>query len=352
MRKLFSAYGGWIWLGAVFVVVAGLNVVSVRSAPQPALAAGSAQPDGALALNLWLQRIGYAVTISRGQAPELPSSATSATLVVIRDGAESGDSQVARDLQWVAAGGRLVVATGGSTAGPLMSALNLRVVPVPSVTIDVWQPLLLDPPTHSVLAETTAVLDLAPGAGAAGSSEGSALITEAYGRGRIWVLTALALLDNAHLADVQNRRVALNALGPPGRRIIFDEFGGTSGGGTGSWLFGTSWGVAVMFLIAVVALYRWLGGWRLGPAEVGLSEGRRSSTEYVVSMAALLRRGRSRREVLDVYERSLARSLRRRPESPEPTAPIAAPGRLTESELIGRAAAIVEEESRMSRHHD
>jgi Domain of unknown function (DUF4350) len=352
MRKLLSAYGGWIWLGVVFAAVAGLSAVSVGLASQPALTAGSAQPDGALALNLWLQRIGCTVTIAAGQAPDMPSSATSATLVVIRDGAESGDSQVARDLQWVASGGRLVVATSGSTAGPLMSALNLRVVPVQPVTVNVWQPLLLDPPTYSVLADTTTVLDLAPGAGVAGSSEGPALITGAYGRGRIWVLTAPALLDNSHLADAQNRRLALNVLGAPGRRIIFDEFGGTSGTGTGSWLFGTSWGAAVMFFIVVVALYRWLGGWRLGPAEVGLSEGRRSSTEYVVSMAALLRRGRSRREVLDIYERSLARSLRRRPDPPEPIAAAAAPGRLKESELIRRAEAIVEEESRMRRHHD
>jgi hypothetical protein len=116
--------------------------------------------------------------------------------------------------------------------------------------------------------------------------------------------------------------------------------------------------VALLFLIAVLVLYRWLAGRRLGPAVTPLRLQYRPAAEYVVSLAGLLRRGRRREDALAIYQGSLQRLVRRRYGSLE-TANIdrntgidietllIPAARLSDAGLVTRAAAIVAEEEKL-----
>jgi hypothetical protein len=174
---------------------------------------------------------------------------------------------------------------------------------------------------------------------------------EPWGSGELWTLTAPTLLDNAHIAQAQNRRLALNLAGSPGP-ITVDQPGPVTAGGSAYWLVGTAWGIAVLFGLGILMLFRWLGGWRLGPPVVPFSERRRPAVEYVLSLAVLLRRAHRRAEVLAIYQRELRDRLRRRfgtdaPEAlPRDVAEtirplLQSPADLSEEALIRHAEAIV-----------
>jgi hypothetical protein len=242
--------------------------------------------------------------------------------------------------------------------GNVLDALGLDVYGLGGAApVRLLQPLLLSPPTARVSGDASAAVQgTDDDVQVAGVGSDSVLLLRRLGRGTIWALSDPALLDNAHIAAAGNRELALNLAGHRGSSILFDQFTPPAAAvSTGNWLTSTAWGVALLFLIAVLVLYRWLAGWRLGPAVTPLRLQYRPAAEYVVSLAGLLRRGRSRAEVLGIYQESLRRLLRRRygeiegaPFGPtrlgELEALLRPGGSPSENELVRRAAAIVEVE--------
>jgi hypothetical protein len=183
------------------------------------------------------------------------------------------------------------------------------------------------------------------------TASGTMLTRREMGPGEVWVLTAPSLLDNEHIARAQNRRLALNLVGVAGP-VLIDQPGPAGAAGSADWLTGTAWGIAVIFGLAVVVLFRFLGGWRLGPPVLPFSERRRPMVEYVLSLAVLLRQAQQRTDVLAIYQRELRDRLRRRfgtdqpHELPDDVAGrvrplLERPQALSEGALIEQAEAIV-----------
>jgi hypothetical protein len=341
-------YSSWLLLGVLLFVVALLSVISNGPGePDTPLSLDSASPGGALALKLWLTRIGY--TVRRQTSYGLPSSGS--TLLVLEPEREPARDEVAALRQWARGGGRLVIVSDEMQG--LLSAFGLHPGVASSAPVHVTQPVLLRPQTvrlegsASVLARHRA----APGDGA-GTTSGTVLTRRRLGKGEVWELTAPGLLDNGDIGKAQNRRLALNLAGEPGP-IVVDQPGPVqAAGGGGDWLSGTAWGIAVIFTLAVLLLFRWLGGWRLGPPIVPFSERRRPAVEYVLSLAVLLRRAQRRADVLAIYQRELRDRLRRRfgtdqpDELPRDVADrvrplLQPPSGLSEDDLIRQAEAIV-----------
>jgi hypothetical protein len=341
-------YSSWVWLLVLLFVVAVLSVISSTSgAPGVPLSLRSPAPDGALALDLWLSRIGY--SIERHTSYATPSGA--GTLLILEPQREPSATTVVALRRWTAAGGRLVIVS--DTARGLLQAFGLGATLATSAPVRVTQPLLLSPPVTRLGGQAHVV-----GRGASRAATvavtrfGPVLTHHVLGAGEVRELSAVTLLDNRHIARAQNRRLALNLVGEPGPVMVDQPGPVTAAGGSTDWLSGTAWGIAVLFGLAVVVLFRWLGGWRLGPPLVPFSERRRPAVEYVLSLAILLRQAKQRNDVLAIYQRELRERLRQRFGTDQPddlprdladtVRPLLQPrADLTEEALIREAEAIV-----------
>jgi hypothetical protein len=365
MMERVRNFGGWTWLVLALLIIGILTVVGATTpAPGRPLGADNAEPGGGLALRLWLQRLGYYVeTTSALPGAGEPSQASAALAL---DPERELSSQELSDLRgWVSTGGTAVIATDGSATGTF-AALGMPLAYYPSSDLSVSEPLLRHPETTEVQGDASLVGRQSPAPGAVVTTPaGPVMIRRSIGRGVLWLLTVPDLLDNSHLVHADNRKLALNLVGPGTRRVILAQLGpsaAASGGGSTDWLTGSVWGVALWFLLLTVLLFRWLGGWRLGPPTIPFQERRRPAVEYVISLADLLRRARKRGDVLAIYQRGLRRAVRRRLGTDETNllAPavrrqveelLERPAELSEDELLQRVAQILESEEEVRSAH-
>jgi hypothetical protein len=283
--------------------------------------------------------------------------------MILNPNAQLSRRQAAQVLGWVQRGGRVVLATEDVSGSPLLQALGVVLVLAANQDVRVSQPFLLAPPVARVDGLASIVIaGYARNGAALSTNGGQVLAPERRGAGLVWVLTAPELLDNAHLARADNRRLLLNLVGNPGSVVAFDEASpaAASQSAPTNWLTDTAWGIALLFALAVLVLYRWLSGWRLGPPVVRLQDRHRLASEYVVSVAGLLQRAHQRADVLQIYQQGLRRSLAERFGASDirqveaaggaELAPLLEPPHsLSEEQLRQRVADIVECDERLRR---
>jgi Domain of unknown function (DUF4350) len=131
---------------------------------------------------------------------------------------------------------------------------------------------------------------------------GSVVAWYALGKGSVVIVTDETLFENSRIGKADNARLAYNlaafGLGP-GDAVAFEEW--THGYQSGdTWWSVTPWpirlGLGVIFASLVLLL---LGAtWRFGPAAQLPDNVERTSEEYLVSMAALLDRGKAARKAV------------------------------------------------------
>lgn len=349
----------WIWLTIALLAVGALQVMSsVSSERPPLLDPTSARPDGALALNLWLQRTGYTVRVTRD--PSLPGLASRSTLMVLEPQSNPGLGQRHNLVKWVRTGGRLVIISDSAGAPDILSDFGYGIVDAAPAPIEVVQPLLATPPAAHLAGSPMAVVTTNDrGVEVARTHSGPVVVRNRVGNGVVWVVSAPQLATNRGIARADNRRLMLNLAGARGSQIVLDEItlpAASNGPPSSDWLTSTTWGIVILFGICMLLLYRGLSGRRLGPPIQPHAAAFRPAVEYVLSMAGLLRRGRKRAEALLPYQQALqGRVLQRygsldaHPEARELLTPATD---ITEHELLRKAAAIVDHEEELGRHHD
>jgi len=138
-----------------------------------------------------------------------------------------------------------------------------------------------------------------------------------HGSGYIYLSATTYPFTNAGLRDPANAALALNMLrrAPAGGRVQFDEYhhGFFTAPSTSRILLSSPWGWAAAYAVLVIALYLILGGRRFGrPIPLQEELARRSSAEYVESMADLFQRGGKRDYILKHYYRAFKRALARK----------------------------------------
>ncbi len=335
-------------LALAVLVVVGITVAGTQRTPPTPYDSASAAPTGTLALYRWLEALGY--TPRRLTSSPLQTAGLG-VMVVLEPQDDFSPGEADATLRWVRAGGALVLLedeNGGDTT--LLGKLGLTVQPVDNVlnattatsgtvygAVPV-QPLLAHPPLRGLDTTVSAAITgtdpgvitvlgkgglRAPGARANSrvappDPTTPVLVYERLGRGRVYAGATPDVLTNGRIAAGDNRRLVPNLLAglPAGAAVGLDDYHLVPHTAAqqqpltlNDALYGTAWGRALLYALALIFLYIALTGRRLGRALRPIPERGRSLAEYVVSMAAIFRRAGLRTNVLALWQDDLRRSL-------------------------------------------
>jgi hypothetical protein len=291
--------------------------------------------EGALGLQLWLESLGYATERFQYTDWALPDDAE-VLFVISPVQRPIIESEAEEMLRWVRDGGTLIAVEERPQLNLASNGL-WRVLDVTTTISDTGefneftleetaqptQPLLSEPPVTSVRVDTTAALASEdPGYVPVLSTRfGPTLIGRQEGRGYLYLSSSAQPFTNLGLREPGSGALVLNLLSrvPRGATILFDEVHHGFGSAVGvqnrslrqialrQW-----WGWAALYAVGVVAVYVVLTGRRFGrPVPLARDVARRSSAEYVQSVAHLLRRGRKRGPVAQHFHAALKRRLAR-----------------------------------------
>jgi hypothetical protein len=294
----------------------------------------SSEDDGALALYNWSRALGYDSRRLEYRAFALDES--DAALIILNPQERIDRTHSRAMLDWVEGGGTLIFAEEASAlfspANALLDELEIETT-VYSTTTTIEhaapaQPALGQPPFAQAPVQTARRLVLRTDdyVNLLGTPDAVVVAGLKRGEGYIYVSAAAYPFTNAGLRDPQNAALALNMLRrvPIGGRIQFDEYhhGFFTPPSTTRILFGSPWGWAAAYAVLALALYLILSGRRFGrPVPLREEVVRRSSAEYVESMADLFQRGGKRAYILGHYhtafKRRLAKPLGVNPQLPD-----------------------------------
>ncbi len=307
-----------IVMGLFLAMATFLALVPADGGADHSATSHASGPGGALALYRWLGDLGYRA--ERLEYRDFALDADADLLFVLAPSVSYTPAEAAAVLRWVEAGGTLIFADdrrfGGGSA--LLRAAGATAMAAPAGPIPraaLAQPVA---PADMITAQTSVVLGGLPADAAAiiGAADGPLLAGMQRGKGYIYLSAALRPFTNVGLADAGSPALVLGLLrrAPVGGRLIFDEYhhGFIREPSLGGLLLSGPWGWAGIYAALVGAAYVVLSGQRFGRA-VPLREEttRRSSAEYLESMAGLLRRGRKSGYILAHYHTALKRRLAR-----------------------------------------
>lgn len=299
-------------------------------AEYPALATFSSAPDGAQALWLWLESLGYRPDSSVPGTFAVPADASVAFILEPEVPGVSGEEWQILD-EWVQAGGTLVLAGEGFGTAFSAAHLDFEIAYLedepPPVTMRT--PLLHSPPPsgldtlrpratlHSERDDFATLL-----AAGSGTESEPVLVAIPRGEGLIYLSTLTYPFTNRGLKEGGNGLLALNfiSLASPSETLWFDEWhhGRRNAGeqavtGPGQWLRSSPSGNSLLYAAGVIFLALLLAGRRFGrPVPLPDEKQRRSPAEHVTAVADLSRRAGHRRAVADYYRQEMKRALGRR----------------------------------------
>jgi hypothetical protein len=294
----------------------------------------SSDEDGALALYNWARTLGYDARRLEYRAFTLDEG--DAALVILNPRERIDRAQSRAILDWVERGGTLIFADDASAlfspANALLDELEVETgVYSTSTTLEQArpaQPALDQPPFEQASVHTGRKLILRDNNYVNLLGDPNAVVVAGikHGDGYIYLSAAAHPFTNTGLRDPENAALVLNMLRrvPAGGRILFDEYhhGFFTPPSTTRIVFGSPWGWAAAYAVLALALYLILSGRRFGrPVPLREEVTRRSSAEYVESMADLFQRGGKRAYILSHYhaafKRRLAKPLGVNPQLPD-----------------------------------
>lgn len=288
--------------------------------------------NGLRALSLWLEELGYPVTIGvpRARLPDGPG------LLWIHPSNQNdpdyySDTRVALTELWVRRGGTLVLIGPIGSYTPLAQLFGVEqinnltgtLLPIRQV-----QPLLPDIPTEwdsFFTSHSLRNLDERAFVPLVAQVDGNPVVALQFiGKGVVWHLTEEFALTNSNLRDerIASLLPAMLRTVPAGAPVIFSTHHLASynmdGGELGTvstlqdWLYTTPFGQGILLTIIVVFVYLLLQGRRLGPPLPALTATRpREAAEYVIALAGLQRRTRQPHIVADHHRHRLKNAVGR-----------------------------------------
>jgi uncharacterized protein YneF (UPF0154 family) len=317
------------WLAILLVVLlVVITIVAViwqsQKASLPALSSNSNDRNGARALRLWLESMGYQVSNNSG--PDYDPPADVNLILMLEPFTDSDENHWLLLDEWVKSGGVLVAAGDGWGVEQVFNhydSSSLGFWQTSEVTVTVQTPLFVSPPLEdlshldlSSVFETQRddqlILLAADG--------DPVLFTFRLGAGRVILASFIFPFTNAGLKEAGNPELVLNILSWAGqsRSVWFDEWhhgqAQTLGVvGPQDWLRFTSAGHAFLFVAVVVFLTFLLQGRGFGrPVPLPHQLARRTPLEYITALANLNRRAGHRSQVLNQYHHMLKQHLARR----------------------------------------
>jgi hypothetical protein len=322
MRRISRDAWLLVVLSLILVLMTVLAVISqTQELRQPPLSAGSNQPDGALALHLWLKELGYRVDADPQSHFQMPDRASVALL--LQPTVTASDEELAQIDEWVRDGGVLILA--GITPATVLVAehfdFDLAFNPIAAGGLTGQLPVLNSPPQldevqgnfrSSWLAQESDYLVLFAERGS------PVIVSTEVGEGLLIVSASAFPFSNKGLQASGNSQLALNVISAGGRPdlIWFDEWhhglqaGAPAVSGPVDWLRQTPTGQALLYSVLVILAALALSGRSFGrPLVLQERRSRRPPVEYITAVANLSRRAGHRRAVLADYHYRLKRGL-------------------------------------------
>lgn len=290
----------------------------------------SSAPRGALALLRWADELGYEAR--RLEFREYAVDAQTDLLFLLGPSVRPTPDAVTAILEWVAAGGTLVLAEDDAAffvaSDPLLDELGVTTrvytgadpdgLPATLVAAPVVQPVFNEPALQTATVEATSVLELSRADAAPLLAADDAVVLAGFPleRGYVYVSSSSYPFTNQGLRDAQNAALVLNLLqrAPAGGQVVFDEYhhGFFAPPSLRQIVLSSPWGWALIYGLTVTVAYLLLTGRRFGrPVPLREEVARRSSSEYVASMADLFLRGGQRAFIATHYRVAFKRRLAR-----------------------------------------
>ena len=288
--------------------------------PGPPLSMHASTDGGARGLALWLNELGYRVEPFEYRRWGPPDDID--VLFILSPTRSLTPEQAATTRTWVERGGHLII--GMDWSDPLLEELGLGVayttdwVRTAQATLPLAGNLLgeitVETNTHLVQTDASWVSTLS------NTDSGSARVigtTRQVGSGQVHVLTSTWVFSNLGIREADNAALILSLLGDntPGARVMFDEYhhGRTEHGTLTARLFREPWGWAILYAFAIAFIWIAWGGVRFGqPLRAAPSAARRTSGEYITTLAGALRRNRQHGWLQTQYAAQVRRNLARR----------------------------------------
>ncbi len=294
---------------------------SDQSAPGARATSFSSRDEGTLALYRWLSRTYNRVERLAYQPFTLTPN--DGLLFVLGPSDRYEPAAVNAVSAWVNAGGVLVVvddiASPRSQVTPLLAAFALQLERAPfAETVDGRHPALGSPPVTQLAVKTNvAVAPATPDVGLAplaGAPDRPIIASRQFGDGHVIAVSSLYPFTNEGLRQPAAAALVINLLrwAPPGKRILFDEFhhGFRLETNLRSLLVRHPFGWAIIYALTITGLYLVVGSRRFArPLPLRSEAARRSSAEYIDSMAGMLRRARHYAYAGQHYHAMLRRRL-------------------------------------------
>ncbi|MBZ5644551.1 MAG: DUF4350 domain-containing protein [Acidobacteriia bacterium] len=320
MPAQFDARDRQLVIGAVAVMFALLALTYfLRPAPaQQSIgipSTYSAEWLGAKAAFLLLQESGYQVERWESPPNELPEDASGTTLIFAEPTERGSSAERASVSRFVSNGGRLLVmGAAGANFAPLSSAIP---IPDSDLTPKPFTPAVPSPLSRNAPEVTMVAPDqwktLAPGQISIYERQGkTGAVWYRYGKGEViwWAISSPA--SNGSIREKGNLALLLNSVGPPGSRILWDEYFHGMRRSLGSYFAATPlpWAgaqLAFLFLIILFTFSR-----RSGPMRPLAVESRLSALEFVDTLGSLYQSAQAAPAAVEIAYQRLRLALARR----------------------------------------
>lgn len=290
----------WQVVVVLLAALAGVDVAwsvvgSLGSNGTPSSAGPSSSFDpsstGVQALAELLVRFGHPV--ARLSFPVSSSALAPRSTLVVADPLAWGSAQDGPLHAFLRGGGRAVLAGAGFSAADLRTILGTAEVPVYSPVGQASARAVGNAPEIAGVG----VVDVDPAEGAwaePGATtpllqgpDGWVAVAADVGAGRVVLLATASPLRNDLLGRADNAAFALDAVGAPGRHVVFDEnVHGFGGGGIGA--LPSRWKWALSLAGVAVLVWLWSAARRLGPAQPDERRLAPARVGYVEGLATVL----------------------------------------------------------------
>jgi hypothetical protein len=281
----------------------------------------SDQRDGAMALRLWLEDIGYRTEIITASQADLDGFDVIFVLEPDHPYAPADAEAVSK---WVAGGHTLVAAGTGPATSSLLTPYDVSLIGwYYEGSLSQTSPALSSPhfgaveAGNSIATITTSRTDVA--IHLVSESGEPVMASIFHGRGIVWVVGTAYPFTNEGLHTESNAGLILNLLAhvQDGATIGFDETLRMSAqqqpSGLTDWLVTSRAGSSILAAAGLIMVFLLLHGRRFGrPVPLTQEQLRREPVEFIVAMAHLMRRSGHRGEALRHYRLELQRVLAQR----------------------------------------
>src|SRR5258708_772282 len=281
----------------IFVAVATIAIIAVLATPVdngPPLSTHSSAVDGAMALRLWLEKLGHPTTDLTSK-PIVPGAEK--TLFILDPDIGYSATEALTLQKWVRAGHTLILAGNISVINTLLKpySVSLQYFFPDSDIAPAAAPVLIKPPTDKAEIQPDSRIETSRDDVATFlTSEGyPVLVSFPEQAGRVWVMSGVYPFTNIGLQNKATAKLVLNLLTSlDAGAVAFDEgahgYSTDTADSVSSWLFTTPPGLSILLALVLTLVFLALRGRRFGRAVTLPQERlRREPVEYIQAIPSL-----------------------------------------------------------------